>query len=327
MPHHCENNDEAHCYSKDMSKKIRTALILLLALALVIGGGYAAITSLVPDFFKPQSAARKLKNKELKQADTKNIVTEDISVSHDGRNLYGYLVAPGNYKDISLPLIIVSHGYNSNADVSSKFATLAAQRGYMVYSFDFYGGGNSTRSGDPDMLDMSALTEKADLNAVLDYWKSQKTVDSSHIYLAGISHGALISTLVAAERAQDIAAMVLFAPAFHVTDLVKQGMQELGYTDISQVPDTVSYKDHTVGKRYIADALTLDIPTAQRAYAEPVLIIHGTADTVVPYSYSETAQKTYPHAQLMSIDGADHSKSDFVSVGTLLKLDEFMKKN
>ncbi|WP_418968799.1 alpha/beta hydrolase family protein [Alloscardovia omnicolens] len=309
-----------------MSKKIRTLVILLIALALVAGAGYMALSTLAPELVTPRTASQQTKAREIKQADTKNIVSEEIHVPHDGIDLYGYLVAPANYKSIHLPLIIMSHGYNSNADIVSKFATLAAQRGYMVYAFDFYGGGYSTRSGNTDMLDMSVLTEKADLNAVLDYWKAQHFVDTSHIYLGGISHGGLISTLVAADRPNDVKAMVLFAPAFHITDLVKKGMQEFGYADISQVPNTVTYHEQTVGKRYITDALGIDIPAAERAYTGPVLIIHGTADTIVPFSYSQSAEKTFPHAQLMSIEGADHSMSDFVSVGSLLTLEDFMKK-
>ena len=137
--------------------------------------------------------------------------------------------------------------------------------------------------------------------------------------LVGISHGALISTLVAAERAQDIAAMVL-SLLLSMLPTSSSRVCKSSATQIFLRYPIRSPKDHTVGKRYIADAFNSDIPTAQRAYAGPVLIIHGTADTVVPGTViAETAQKTFPHAQLMSIDGADHSISDFVSVGQTLK--------
>ena len=43
-----------------------------------------------------------------------------------------------------------------------------------------------------------------------------------------------------------------------------------------------------------------------RAYRNPVLIIHGTDDPVVPLSYSERAAETYENAELKIIKGAGH---------------------
>ena len=41
-------------------------------------------------------------------------------------------------------------------------------------------------------------------------------------------------------------------------------------------------------------------------YTQDVLIIHGTADTVVPLSYSERALEVYQNAELITIEGAGH---------------------
>ncbi|MFD0705252.1 alpha/beta hydrolase family protein [Alloscardovia venturai] len=309
-----------------MHKKVRASIILLVALSLVVGGGYAALRTINPGLFVPQTQATITKTSELKKADKTQQVTEEVHVSHDGIDLYGKLVAPANYKKVKLPLFIMAHGYDSNADFIDAAANLVASKGYMIYSFDFYGGSTSTRSGDTDMLDMSVETEKKDLEAVINYWKSQKFVDSSHIYLGGVSHGGLISAMAAADLPRDITAMILFAPAFNVPDLAHSGFSHYGYTDISQVPASVSYEGKTVGKRYIADALNLNIPAIQRAYDGPVLIIHGTVDDAVPFSYSESASHTYKNAQLIPIKGAGHTANISTALSALPDLDLFLKK-
>ncbi|TCD53598.1 alpha/beta fold hydrolase [Alloscardovia theropitheci] len=310
-----------------MSKRIRRIIVLIISLALVAGAGFFAFHSLFPDFSVEKTTQQVSKVTQMNKADKANITTEEVHIQHDDINLFGRLYAPANYRSLQLPLIILSHGYGSNADVFDSFAQKAAEQGYLLYTFDFYGGGPETRSGDPDMLDMSIQTEKADLQSVLSYWKKQSFIDSSYIYLAGFSQGGLISTMVAGEHPADVKALILVAPAFNIPDIVRQGMSTFGYSDISQVPATVSYDNRTIGHRYIADALSYDVEKDQKAYNGPVLIIHGTADDVVPYSYSETASHVFSHAQLVTLDGIGHSADASSVMSALPQLIAFLVKN
>ena len=41
-------------------------------------------------------------------------------------------------------------------------------------------------------------------------------------------------------------------------------------------------------------------------YTGDVLLIHGTKDQVVPYSYSEKALQTYANGKLYTIEGGGH---------------------
>ena len=41
-------------------------------------------------------------------------------------------------------------------------------------------------------------------------------------------------------------------------------------------------------------------------FSKDVLILHGSNDMIVKISYSEKAVETYPHATLITIDGANH---------------------
>ena len=72
-----------------------------------------------------------------------------------------------------------------------------AEEDYVTVCFDFCGGGWASRNGGA-LLDMSVLTEKADLEAVLEEVKQWDFVYIGSIYLMGNSQGGLVTALAAA---------------------------------------------------------------------------------------------------------------------------------
>lgn len=103
-------------------------------------------------------------------ADTSSIIREELLAP--GRTIYGYVTAPVNYRDTKLPTIIFSHGFSGRAESGDAWAHQLAAHGYVVYSFDFMGATEQSRSGN-DVLAMSPFTEKDDLDAVLTMIRGQ----------------------------------------------------------------------------------------------------------------------------------------------------------
>lgn len=68
------------------------------------------------------------------------------------------------------PAVILSHGFLGNEKMCHTYAKLLAELGYVTFTFDFCGGGLGSRS-DGKSENMTLLTEKADLLAVIDYVK------------------------------------------------------------------------------------------------------------------------------------------------------------
>ena len=62
----------------------------------------------------------------------------------------------------------------------------------------------------------------------------------------------------------------------------------------------------TLGPVYHRDALSFDVYDLLPRYPGPVLLMHGTEDTLVPIRYSERAEKTFPNARLVRVEGAGH---------------------
>ena len=228
-----------------------------------------------------------------------DVEIRSLSFSRDGKAIVGELYLPTDAPR-PLPAVILSHGYGGDAGSVAGEARYFAEHGYAAYTFDFIGGGLRSRSeGTP--AEMSVLTEARDLSAVLDGIAGLDAVDEESVYLWGASQGGFVSSYVAASRPNDVRALVALFPAYVIhDDSAKRA------PDPSAIPERMEVMGMTLGSVYHRDALSFDIYDLLPQYSRPVLIIHGTADTLVPISYSERAVKTFPNARLLPIPDAGH---------------------
>ena len=245
---------------------------------------------------------------------------EDVTLYKESQKIVGEFYIPNNSYDI-FPVLVVSHGFGNNMDSTRNDALEFVKQGYAAFIFDFIGGGYSIKS-DGQMTEMSVLTEAADLNIVVDYLLTREEIDEDHIYLMGQSQGGFVSTYVACTR-DDIRGLVCFYPAYCIrADALEQ------YDSLDKVPDTYNVLGFaTVGKIYYKDATSFDIYDLMPDYENDVLIIHGTADTVVPYEYAVRASETFNSAELMTIEGAGHGFSGQDNVNAINKALEYLQDN
>ena len=61
-----------------------------------------------------------------------------------------------------MPVVIISHELGATLDRVKGYGEVLAEGGYVTICFDFCGGGWGSHS-DGELMDMSVLTEKADL--------------------------------------------------------------------------------------------------------------------------------------------------------------------
>ena len=251
----------------------RCLLILLLVLLLAVPAAYAE-----------------------KDAGTYSI--QELTLERDGMKIWGELYLPESGEP--LPLVIMCHGFGGNHEHMSAYAKAFAGSGFAVYSFDFIGGGYSSRS-DGTMKEMSVLTEAADLSAVLDRMKTQPGIDPDSIFLMGGSQGGFVCSYVAGVRPDDVAGLVCLYPAYVLQDNAWKQTP-----DPDNIPETINLMGIALGGIYNRDAMSFDIYDIIRNYPGKVLIIHGTVDSIAPISYSERAAEVFPDAELIRYEGANH---------------------
>lgn len=220
----------------------------------------------------------------------------------EGQEIYGILTTPD---DMSAKpgIAIVSHGFNGTHASGANYVDMLTGKGYATYAFDFPGGSLWSRSGNNTMT-MSIPDEKQVLENIVEYFRSRPDIDSSRLVLIGESQGGLVSALAAADLKEQISSLVLIYPALCIPD-----NWNAHYPNLSDIPEKTDLWGVSLSRRFFEEIHDMDPYRIIGAYKGPVLIVHGTADGVVPISYSERADKLYGNSELVILEGENHGFS------------------
>ena len=245
---------------------------------------------------------------------------KELSLKRGEASIYGRMYLPQEEKE-TYPVMILAHGFGGSHEEMVPYAQMYAEEGIASYVFDFCGGGYESRS-DGRVVDMSVLTEAADLSAVIDQIKELDYIDEKNLFLMGNSQGGFISAYVASERKEDVRALALLYPAFVLQDDARMRMKEF-----SVVPQEYTVMGVTIGRIYADDALSFDIYDMLPKYDREVLIQHGDQDVIVPLKYSQRAVETYPSAELVVVKGAGHGFDGQVRKDAAERILRLVRKN
>ena len=234
---------------------------------------------------------------------TASAQSQNISIDGDHGKLSAVLQTPDGQKNY--PLVIICHGFTANKEhlLLTSLADDLEAAGIASIRFDFNGHGAS----DGDFQDMTVLNEIEDAKKVYKYASALPNVTS--VSIAGHSQGGVVASMIAGQLgAKKIKAVVLMAPAAVLRDDALRG-QLMGVTyDALNPPEYVEiFRGLKVGRNYIQTAQVLPIYETAEKFTGAALMIHGTGDIIVPYTYSLSYKKNYKRGEVKLLDGADHS--------------------
>lgn len=206
------------------------------------------------------------------------------------------------------PMVVLMHGIFSSKDYNPMpaLAKGLAKAGIASIRFDFNGHGKS----EGRMQDMTVEKEIADAMAIYEYVKSLSYV--TDIGLLGHSQGGVIASMTAGRLAEQGTApksMVLIAPGTVIKDACQGGKFFNARFDPKDPPEYIRcWGIMKLGREYLLTTQELDIYGAASSYAGPVLILHGTRDSIVPMWCSDRYKETYGEkAELKTIEGENHT--------------------
>lgn len=237
---------------------------------------------------------------------TKAAITKsEFSCERDGLTIRGTQYRPAEGNDF--PIAIVSHGFMANRQSVAHYAKRLAKWGFAAFCFDFNGGCIKGKS-DGKTTDMSVLTEKEDLKAVIAYARSLDYVNQKRLVLMGCSQGGFVSALTAAELQDQVSELILFYPALCIPDDARKGHMMFAKFDPQNIPEVVPCGPMKLGKIYPQAVMAMDPFAEIAAYKGAVLLVHGTADKIVDATYAKRAREAYGERQcvLQMIEGGTH---------------------
>ncbi|MDO8990513.1 MAG: alpha/beta hydrolase [Sideroxyarcus sp.] len=213
--------------------------------------------------------------------------------SKDGTRLSGWFIPATGYADPKKAkgTVIHFHGNAQNMTAHWAFVQWLPERGYNLFVFDYRGYGASEGKPDP-----KGVFE--DSNSAVNYVRARPDVNPDRLLLLGQSLGgaSAIDVLGSGNR-QGVKAIVVESTFFSFSSIASDKVSSAG----SLMDDTYS------PERYI-DKLS---PT-------PFLLIHGTADPVIPYRHAlRLIEKAHEPKQLVTINGGSHTEAFTPRFGTI----------
>lgn len=227
--------------------------------------------------------------------------------SFDGTSLEGTYTNGAVEADV---IAILIHGITSTRDEFGLFSGLAAhlaEKGIPSLRFEY-------RCHGPSKLPIEAMTLSGIVNDIEAAAAAALTrADASFVHAVGMSFGGGLSAYWAAKTVVPVKSLVMLAPVIdyqedvlgqhgaivdgNLCEEMVQSLQRQGYVE-------------TDGIRY-GGALLNELPFISgaeglRQLKCNALIVHGDADSVVPYSSSERFAQMYEHCALINIPGTDH---------------------
>lgn len=235
---------------------------------------------------------------ELENLPSYDYQQQEIELENQGQRIYGIAYIPDTEED-KVPLVICAHGLGGSYRSNAAYAEQLASHGIAAYCFDFRGGGGFRSEG--DTTEMSVMTEVSDLEVIMETAAGWDFVDESRIVLLGTSQGGITSAIAASRHTDRISGLVLMYPAFLVSDAIHEQFDSL-----ENVPDSFRFNWITAGRPYVEDMWNYDVYEEIGNYTDKVLLLHGSADSIVPLSYSDRAAAIYEDVEYHVIDGAGH---------------------
>ena len=222
----------------------------------------------------------------------------------------------------SKPIVIFSHGFKGFKDWGhfNLLAQRSAEEGFVFVKFNFSYNG-TTPSNPLAFDDLEAFgnnnytIELDDLKKVMDwvlaYKPLQIEIQKDHVYLLGHSRGGGISILKAGEDDR-VKKLVTWASVSGFLNRNKQKTIETWKKDGVVYATNVRTNQkmplyYQFYQNLIANKDRLNIIHAAKKLDIPFLIIHGTADDVVPMHDAEELHKSNKHSKLFAVWGGGHT--------------------
>jgi alpha-beta hydrolase superfamily lysophospholipase len=143
-----------------------------------------------------------------------------------------------------------------------------------------------------------------DLKATLDAVRADGRLGALRTVVVGSSAGGAVATNAVRHGAAVDGLALLAAPASWVSfagdphEALRRIVEEAGMQVAPEV--------HTDPQAWADEFSAVTAVTAISDVRTPILIVHGTADTVVPVGHASVLAEAAPSAELLIIEGAEH---------------------
>ena len=250
--------------------------------------------------------------------------------ARDKYALTGYLTLPPDALEKNLPLVVMPHGGPEARDDETRFDWLAqflASRGYAVLQPQFRGSTGHGKAHADAGRHQWGLRMQDDVTDGVRALIARGIVDAKRVCIVGWNYGGYAALAGAA-----------FTPEMYACAASIGGISDLPVLlstikhDQSRAVNEFEYwRDH-IGLPLDAQVIAKSPARAAMDVRAPVLLLHGTDDTVVPIAQSRLMASALRRArkpvEFIELTGEDHwmKTSSTSRIRTLTELEQFLWK-
>ena len=246
---------------------------------------------------------------------------QKVTIEGDHGKLQAVIQTPNG--KTKYPMVMILHGFlaNKEMDLLKNLADGLEEKGIASIRFDYNGHGES----DGLFQDMTVLNEIEDTKKVYNYIKNFPEITS--ISLFGHSQGAIVASMVAGELGEDkIKCIALMSPAPIIHEDSLRGIF-LGRTfDPINLPEYLDVNGNKVGHEYLNNIQNIQIFEVSSKFKGKAYMIHGTADTLIPYTDSIRYSRIYPNSEVHLLAGFDHNFTQDITKPNKILCDYFVEE-
>lgn len=203
------------------------------------------------------------------------------------------------------PVALLLHGFSDDRNEMGLFVDIGrelASRGIAVITYDRAGHGES----DGVFFDTSVSKDVRQAKQIVEQISRLSWADMHNFHEVGLSLGAVIASLLAAEGSVQPRSLTLISNAAAFADEIRGGHIQGAPTSVIETQGYFDFWGMKMGPAMIEDAKAIDIYPRAAKFGGKVLILHGTKD-FIPIRYAEKYKEIYgDRAELLVREGAGH---------------------
>lgn len=249
--------------------------------------------------------------------------------ARDEYPLFGYLTIPPGREAKNLPLVVLAHGGPESEDTPwfDWWSQFLASRGYAVLRPQFRG---STGLGDAHRLagrGQWGLRMQDDVTDGVQALVAQGIADAKRVCIVGASYGGYAALAGAAFTPDLYACAVSVAGVSELPEMLAW-IEKMGGDD----SDGFFYWRDSIGDSLDPKVAAKSPARAAREIRAPILLMHGTNDSVVPFAQTEMMANALKAAgkpcELVRLEGEDHWLSSGATRTKMLgEIEKFLGKH
>lgn len=201
------------------------------------------------------------------------------------------------------PLMLLLHGFTGHMEEPHLLAVrdAALQAGCSVLRAELFGHGQSGGA----FRDHTLFRWLTNTLTLAEYAGNLDFV--TDLYLCGHSQGGLTVMLAGAMLRDRVRGLIPLSPAWNIPADARAGNLLGRRFDPFRIPAEIPVdEDLVLGGNYIRAAQSIYVEQTAFRFEGPVLVVHGTGDMTIPFSWGERAARLYPRGELAVIDGDTH---------------------